>query len=146
MRFMVMMIPGDKNAEAGAMPDEQALAAMMAYNEALVKAGVMLGGEGLHPSSKGARIRFAGGKQTLTDGPFTEAREVIGGFWMWRVASKQEAIEWASRCPAAEGDTLEIRQVFESEEFGPEVAAKEAAMIDEIDEIARREADPKPAS
>ena len=132
MRFMVMMIPGDKDAEAGKMPDEQALTAMMKFNEELVKAGVMLGGEGLHPTSKGARVRFTGGKPSVTDGPFTEAREIVGGFWIWKVASRDEAIAWASRCPAGEHDILEIRQVFESEEFGPEVAAQEHALIDEI--------------
>ncbi|HEY0133415.1 MAG TPA: YciI family protein, partial [Nannocystis sp.] len=121
---MVIMIPGDKDVEAGKMPDEQAIAAMMEFNQELVKAGVLLAGEGLHPSSKGARIRFAGGKPSVTDGPFSEAREIIGGFWIWQVASRDEAIAWASRCPAGEHDTLEIRQVFEPEEFGPEVAAK----------------------
>jgi hypothetical protein len=132
MRFMVMMIPGDKDVESGKMPDEQAIAAMMKYNEELVSAGVLLAGDGLHPSSKGARIRFSGGKPSISDGPFTEAREIIGGFWMWRVASRDEAIAWASRCPAGEGDTLEIRQVFEPEDFGPEVATQENALLDEI--------------
>lgn len=133
MKFMILMIPGDKTAEQGAMPDEQALAAMMKYNEDLVNAGVLLGGEGLHPSSKGARIHFSGGKQTLTDGPFTEAREIVGGFWLWRCGSKQEALEWAARCPGGDGDTLEIRQVFEPEEFGPEVAEQEHALLARIE-------------
>jgi hypothetical protein len=133
MRFMVLMIPGDrKNVEAGVMPDEKLIAAMMKYNEDLAKAGVLLALDGLHPSSKGARIRFSGGKPTATDGPFTEAKELIGGYWLWQVKSKEEAIEWASRCPAADGDVLEIRQVFEPSDFGPEVAHKEAALLDEI--------------
>jgi hypothetical protein len=128
MRFMILMIPGDKKAEAGVLPDEKLVAAMMKYNEDLTKAGVLLALDGLHPSSKGARIRFAGGKGTVTDGPFTELKEVIGGYWLIQVKSKEEAIEWASRCPAADGDVLEVRQVFEMSDFpdfGPEVAASE---------------------
>ena len=133
MRFMVIMIPGSRaKYEGGAMPDPKLLDAMMKYNEELSKAGVMLGGEGLHPSSKGALIRFSGGKPTVTDGPFTETRELIGGFWMWQVKSKAEALEWARRCPAQDGDTLELRQVQEPEDFGPEVAKKEHALMDEI--------------
>jgi hypothetical protein len=133
MRFMVLMIPGDrKNVEAGVMPDQKLISAMMKYNEDLAKAGVLLALDGLQPSSKGARIRFSGGKRTVTDGPFTEAREVIGGYWLWQVKSKEEAIEWASRCPAAEGDTLEVRQVYEMSDFGPEVERREAALVDEI--------------
>lgn len=133
MRFMVLMIPGDqKTMEAGVLPDEKLIAAMMKYNEELAKAGVLLALDGLHPTSKGARIRFAGGKRTVTDGPFTEAREVIGGYWLWQLRSKEEAIEWASRCPAADGDVLEIRQVYEMSDFGPEVARDEAALAEEI--------------
>jgi hypothetical protein len=133
MRFMVLMIPGDrKNVEAGVMPDQELISAMMKYNEDLAKAGVLLALDGLQPSSKGARIRFSGGKRTVTDGPFTEAREVIGGYWLWQVKSKAEAIEWASRCPAAEGDTLEVRQVYEMSDFGAEVERREAALADEI--------------
>jgi hypothetical protein len=132
MRFMVLIIPGDKKVEEGVMPDEKLIAAMMKYNEDLAKAGVLLALDGLHPSAKGARIKFSGGKPTVTDGPFTEARELIGGYWLWHVKSKEEAIEWASRCPAADGDLLEIRQVFEPSDFGPEVAAQEAALIGEI--------------
>ena len=116
MRFMMIMFPGP-GAEAGAMPDEKLLAAMGQYNEELVKAGVLLGGEGLHPSAKGARVRFPGGKAAVSDGPFTEAKEVIGGFWLIQVKSKEEAIEWASRCPASGDEMIEIRQVFETEEF-----------------------------
>ena len=132
MRFMVLMIPGDKNVESGAMPDPASIAAMMKYNQELADAGVLLALDGLHPSSKGARVAFAGGKRTVTDGPFTEARELIGGFWLWQVKSKEEAIAWASRCPAAEGDTLEIRQVFEASDFGPAVAREEAARVEQI--------------
>jgi hypothetical protein len=132
MRFMVLMLPGDKKMEAGVLPDEKLIAAMMKYNEELAKAGVLLALDGLHPSSKGARIRFSGGKRTVTDGPFTEAREVIGGDWLWQVKSKAEAIEWASRCPAADGDVLEIRQVHEMSDFGPEVARDADALVEEI--------------
>lgn len=133
MRFMVIMIPGNRKAvEAGVMPSGELIAAMMKYNEELVKAGIMLAGDGLHPSSKGARITFNKGKGTITDGPFTEAREIIGGYWMWQVKSKDEAVAWASRCPAQDGDTLEIRRVYEPADFGPEVAAKEGALMDEI--------------
>lgn len=130
MRFMVLMIPGDKSYEAGAMPDEQKIATMMKFNEDLIRAGVWLEGEGLYPTVKGARIQFAGGKQTITDGPFTEAREIIGGYWLWQCKSKEEAMAWASRCPADDGNTLEIRQVIGSEDFGPEVAAREAELIE----------------
>jgi hypothetical protein len=130
---MVLMIPGDrKSVEAGAMPDEKLIGAMMKYNEELSKAGVLLALDGLHPSSKGARIKFSGGKRTVTDGPFTEAREIIGGYWLWQVKSKEEAVEWASRCPAAEGDTLELRRVFELSDFGPEVEKQEGVLAEEI--------------
>ena len=132
MRFMVLMIPGDPSVEAGAMPDEKVIAPMMKYNEDLAKAGILLALDGLHPSSKGARIRFAGGKGTVTDGPFAEARELIGGYWLWQVKSKEEAVEWASRCPAQDGDLLEIRQVFDPSDFGPEVEKAETALMDDI--------------
>jgi hypothetical protein len=133
MRFIVLIIPGDrKNMEAGAMPDAKTIAAMMKYNEDLAKAGVLLGLDGFHPTSKGARVKYSGGKTSVTEGPFTDAKEVVGGYWMWQVKSKQEAIEWARRCPAAEGDVLEIRQVFEASDFGPDVAKKEAELMDQI--------------
>jgi hypothetical protein len=121
MRFMVM-IKADKNSEAGVMPSEQLLAEMGKYNEELVKAGVMLAGEGLHPSSKGARVRFSGSKRTVIDGPFSEAKELIAGFWILQVKSKQEAIDWIKRCPnPLEGESeIEIRQIFEAEDFGAE--------------------------
>ena len=121
MRVMVL-IKADKDTEAGVMPSEQLLADMGKYNEELVKAGIMLAGEGLHPSSKGARVKFAGGKTTVVDGPFTEAKELIAGFWLWQVKSMEEAIEWVKRCPCPEGvveGEIEIRQVFDMEDFGP---------------------------
>jgi hypothetical protein len=119
MRFMVL-VKANHDTEAGVLPSEELLAAMGRYNEELVKAGVMLAGEGLHPSSKGARVRFSGGKTTVTDGPFTEAKELIAGFWLLQVRSKEEAIEWVSRAPFSDGEELEVRQVFEADDFGPE--------------------------
>ncbi len=134
MRFMVMMFPGP-DAEAGRLPTEQELTAMGAYNEELAKAGIILAGEGLQPSSKGARIRFSGGKPQVSDGPFTEAKEIIGGFWLWQVKSKEEAVAWASRCPASPGQMLELRQVFEASDFGealtPELKAAEERLRQE---------------
>jgi len=120
MRFMVM-VKADKNTEAGALPDEKLLTAMGKYNEELVKAGVMQAGEGLQPSSKGARVKFSGDKRTVTNGPFPEAKDLVAGFWIFKVKSKDEAIEWVKRCPnptGAEGE-IEIRQIFEAEDFGP---------------------------
>ena len=121
MRVMVI-VKADKNTEAGVMPSEQLLKEMGNYNEQLVKAGIMLAGEGLHPSSKGARIKFSGSNRTVIDGPFAETKELIAGYWMWQVKSMQEAIEWAKRCPNPTGEesVLEIRPVFESEDFGEE--------------------------
>src|SRR5439155_9863456 len=116
-RFMVI-VKADKNSEAGVMPDRKILTEMGKYNEELMKAGVMLAGEGLHPSSKGARIKFEDGKRTVTDGPFTESKELIDGFWLWQVKSKQDAIEWLKRAPFGGGTEVEIRQVFEAEDFG----------------------------
>src|SRR6202022_63036 len=122
MRFMMLMRPkGYETAAPGTMPDAKAVAAMMKYNESLQKAGVLLALDGLHPPSEGARVSFAGGKPKVTDGPFIEAKEVIGGYWMIQVKSRQEAIEWASRCPASENETIEIRQVHEMSEFPPDV-------------------------
>jgi hypothetical protein len=120
MKFMIL-IKADKNTEAGVLPDEKLLTEMMKYNEELVKAGVMLAGEGLHPSSKGARVKFSGAKRTVVDGPFSEAKELIAGFWLWQVKSKEEAIEWVKRFPnPLNADTeIEIRQVFEADDFGP---------------------------
>ena len=121
MRVMVL-IKADKDTEAGVMPSEQLLTEMGKYNEELVKAGVLLAGEGLHPSSKGVRVRFSGGKRTVIDGPFAETKELIAGFWLWQVKSLDEAIEWAKRCPNPTGEEaeIEIRPVFEAEDFGPE--------------------------
>ena len=121
MRVMVI-VKADKNTEAGVMPSEQLLREMGNYNEELVKAGIMLSGEGLHPSSKGARIKFSGSSRTVIDGPFAETKELIAGFWLWQVKSMQEAIDWAKRCPNPTGEesVLELRQIFESDDFGEE--------------------------
>lgn len=122
MKVMVI-VKATKNSEAGVMPSEATLTAMGKYNEELVKAGIMQAGEGLHPSSKGKRIKFAGGKQQVVDGPFIEAKELIAGFWLWQVKSMEEAVDWARRCPdpmPGEESELEIRQVFEAEDFGAE--------------------------
>ena len=122
MRFMMLMIPkGYEKAAPGTTPDPKAVEAMMKYNETLRKAGVLLSLDGLHPPSAGARVSFSGGKPTVTDGPFIEAKEVLGGYWMIQVKSKQEAIEWASRCPASDNETIEIRQVFEMADFPADV-------------------------
>src|SRR5713101_352560 len=122
MRFMMLMIPkGYEKAAPGATPDAKAVAAMMKYNESLQKAGVLLALDGLHPPSMGARVSFPGGKPKVTDGPFAEAKEVLGGYWMIQVKSKEEAIEWAKRCPASENEVIEVRQVQEFEDFTPEV-------------------------
>lgn len=122
MRFMMLMIPkGYESAAAGTLPSADAVAAMMKYNEELQKAGVLLSLEGLHPPSMGARVSFPGGKPRVSDGPFAEAREVVGGFWMINVASREEAIRWASRCPAAENETIELRQVMEMSDFPADV-------------------------
>ena len=122
MRFMVI-VKATKDSEAGVMPDEKLLAAMGKYNEELVNAGVMLAGEGLQPSSKGARVRFSGPNRTVVDGPFAETKELIAGFWIWKVKSKEEAIEWVKRCPNPHNEDceVEIRRVFEAEDFGAEL-------------------------
>jgi hypothetical protein len=117
MRFMVI-VKASKESEAGVLPDEQMLTEMGKFNEELAKAGVMLAGEGLQASSKGTRIKFSGNKRTVRDGPFTETKELVAGFWLWQVRSKEEAIEWAKRIPFQDGE-IEIRQVFEAEDFGP---------------------------
>jgi hypothetical protein len=118
MRFMVI-VKADKKSEAGVLPDKKLLEEMGNFNEQLSKAGVMLAGEGLQPSSKGARVRFSGGKKTVIDGPFAETKELVAGFWLWQVKSKEEAIEWLKRAPF-EDTEVEIRQVFEAEDFGAE--------------------------
>jgi hypothetical protein len=121
MRFMIL-IKANKDTEAGVMPSEELLTEMGKYNEELAKAGVLLAGEGLHPSSKGARVKFSGDKRLVIDGPFIETKELIAGFWLWQVKSKEEAIEWVKRCPNPTGEEaeIEIRQVFEAEDFGSE--------------------------
>jgi hypothetical protein len=124
MRFMMLMIPkGYENAAPGTMPDVKGVEAMMKYNESLQKAGVLLALDGLHPASMGARITFPGGKPKVTDGPFSEAKEVLGGYWMIQVKSKEEAIQWASRCPGGENETIEVRQVQELADFPADIQA-----------------------
>jgi hypothetical protein len=120
----MVIVKGDKKTEAGVLPSEKELADMARYNEQLVKAGVMLAGDGLQPSSKGARIKYSGGKATVTDGPFSETKELVAGFWIWQVKSKQEAIEWLERAPFQDGE-LELRQVFELEDFPQGQAVEE---------------------
>lgn len=138
MRFMMLMIPkGYEKAAPGTMPDAKAVAAMMKYNEDLQKAGVLIGLDGLHPLSVGARVSFKGGTPTVTDGPFVETTEVLGGYWMIRVNSKQEAIEWASRCPAGDNEVIEIRQVQEMEDF-PEDVQKAAAGFEKLQKAGQR--------
>lgn len=139
MRVMVM-VKATKNSEAGVMPSEKLLAEMGKFNEELVKAGIMLAGDGLHPSSKGKRVRFSGGKKTVIDGPFTETKELVAGFWVWQVRSMEEAIEWLRRCPdpmPGEESEIEIRPVFEAEDFGkeltPELRAQEQRLRDEVE-------------
>ena len=137
MRFMIL-VKADKNTEAGVLPDERLLTEMGKYNEELVKAGVMLAGEGLHPTSRGARVKFSGAKRTVIDGPFTDSKDLIAGFWLIQVKSKEEAIDWVKRCPNPTGEEseIEIRQVFEAADFGerltPELRAAEERMRAEI--------------
>ena len=142
MRFMIIR-KADRDTEAGVMPSEQLLADMMKYNEEMVKAGVMLAGEGLHPSAKGARVKFSNGKPTVVDGPFTETKELIAGFTMIQVGSRQEALDWIRRWPASDAGgnvELEVRQVFEAEDFGaeftPELRATEERLRAEVDQRA----------
>lgn len=139
MRVMVI-VKATQNSEAGVMPGEELLAAMGRYNEELVKAGIMLAGEGLHPSSKGKRVRFSDGKKTVVDGPFSETKELIAGFWLWQVKSMEEALEWVRRCPdpmPGEESEIEIRPVFEAEDFGdeftPELREQEDRLRAEIE-------------
>jgi hypothetical protein len=128
----MVIVKADKNSEAGVMPSREILTAMGKFNEELVKAGVMLAGEGLHPTSKGKRVRFSGGKHTVIDGPFTESKELIAGFWLWQVRSMEEAVEWLKRSPFDGGTEIEIRQVFEADDFGaeltPELREQEARL------------------
>jgi hypothetical protein len=140
MRFMVL-VKADEKSEAGVLPDERLLTEMTKFNEDLAKAGVMLAGEGLQPSSKGARVRFAGGKKTVIDGPFAEAKELVAGFWLWQVKSLDEAIEWLKRAPF-EDTEVEIRQVFETADFGdaltPELREREERLANQIVENTKR--------
>ena len=144
MRVMVL-IKADKDTEAGVLPSEQLLADMGKYNEELVKAGIMLAGEGLHPSAKGARVKFSGGKTTVIDGPFTEAKELIAGFWLWQVKSLAEAVEWVKRIPNPDGveeAEIEIRPVFEAEDFGaeftPELREQEERLRTQLEASTKR--------
>ncbi|MFC3813867.1 YciI family protein [Lysobacter sp. GCM10012299] len=131
MRFMMLMIPkGYESAAPGTVPEADAVAAMMKYNESLQKAGVLLALDGLHPPSMGARVSFKGGKPQVTDGPFSEAREVLGGYWMIQVKSREEAIAWASRCPASDNEVIEIRQVQELADFPADVQKAAAGLQD----------------
>jgi hypothetical protein len=124
MRFMMLMIPKDyAQASVDRRPDADTVARMMKYNQSLIDAGVMLTGEGLHPPAAGTRVHFSKGKPKIVDGPFTEAKEMIGGYWMIQVRSRAEAVEWASRCPADDGDMIEVRQVFDMADFPPDVQA-----------------------
>ena len=141
MRFMVI-VKASKDSEAGVMPSEQLLAEMGKFNEELVKAGVMLAGEGLQASSKGARVRFEGKKRTVIDGPFAESKELIAGFWLWQVKSKEEAIEWLKRAPFDGGTEVEVRQVFEAADFGAELTPE----IKERDERLRQQIKKQSAS
>ena len=134
MRFMVL-VKANKDSEAGVLPDEKGLAEMGKFNEQLIKAGVMLAGDGLQSSAKGKRVRFEGGKRTVIDGPFAETKELVAGFWLWQVRSKEEAIEWVKRAPMPDGSEVEIRQVFEAEDFGeqftPELREQEQRLRDQ---------------
>lgn len=139
MKFMIL-VKATKNSEAGLMPSQELLTAMMQYNQALVDAGIMLAGEGLHPSSKGVRVRFSGSKRVVTGGPFAETNEVVAGYWLWQCRSMEEAIEWVKRCPnpmPGEESDIEIRPLFEAEDFGteftPELRQREERMREQIE-------------
>jgi hypothetical protein len=134
----MVLVPADENSENGVMPDEKLLTEMGAFNEELVKAGVMLAGEGLHPTSKAARVSFEGDKRTVIDGPFTESKELIAGFWLWQVRDMDEAIEWIKRAPFGGGTQIELRPVFEMEDFGdeftPELREQEQRLREQVEE------------
>ena len=134
MRFMVM-VKATPNSEAGALPDEKLLTDMGKFNEELMKAGIMMAGEGLHPSSKGVRVRFSGEKRSVIDGPFTETKELVAGFWIWKCKSLEEAIQWAKRCPnpmPGEESDIEIRQIFEAEDFGEALTPELKEQVDRV--------------
>ena len=135
MRFMVL-VKANKASEAGILPNEQMLGEMGKYNEELVKAGVMLGGDGLQPSSKGARVRFEGEKRTVTEGPFSETEDLVAGYWVWQCRSKDEAIEWLKRAPFTDGEEVEIRQIYELSDFGESEAIEQHRKLQ--DQIARK--------
>jgi hypothetical protein len=138
----MVIVKANKDSEAGVLPSTEMLTEMGKFNEELVNAGMMLAGEGLHPSSKGVRIRFDGNKQTVLDGPFSETKELVAGFWIWKVKSRQEALDWAKRIPFREGEVVEIRQVFETEDFGesltPELRAQEDRLRAESERLAKK--------
>ncbi len=133
---VIVLVKANKDSEAGVMPTKEILAAMGKYNEELVKAGVMQAGEGLHPSSKGARVKFSGGTPTVTDGPFAESKELVAGFWLWKVKSMQDAIDWLKRAPFGGGAEVEIRPIFEADDFGaeftPELREQEQRLREQI--------------
>jgi hypothetical protein len=141
MKFLIM-VKATKDSEAGAMPTEKLLTEMGKYNEELVKAGILLAGEGLHPSSKGARVKFSGKSRTVVDGPFAETKELVAGFWLWQVKSREEAIEWVKRCPnpMLEDSEIEIRQIFEADDFGavltPELREQDERLRKQLDDKA----------
>ena len=136
MRFMVL-VPGSPESEAGEMPTTELLEEMTRYNEELVKAGVMLAGEGLHPTSQGARVRFEGGERTVIDGPFTESKEIVAGYWVWECSSRDEAIEWLKRAPFDGGVEIELRPIFEADDFAeqltPDLREREARMREQVE-------------
>ena len=138
---VIVMVKATKTSEAGVMPDERLLTEMGKYNEELVKAGILLAAEGLHPSSKGKRVRFSGAQRTVIDGPFAETKELIAGFWLWQVKSMEEAVEWLKRCPNPNNEVadIEIRPVFEAEDFGAEFTPELRAQEDRIREAASRQ-------
>ena len=142
MRFMVL-VKATRDSEAGVMPSKQLLAEMIRYNEELLKAGILLAGEGLHPSSRGARVRFSGNKRSVVDGPFAETKELVAGFWLWQLKSMEEAIEWVKRCPNPHNEEteIEIRQVFEADDFGaeftPELRAQEERQRAQAEQLAK---------
>ncbi|MEZ5121780.1 MAG: YciI family protein [Solirubrobacterales bacterium] len=134
----MVLVPGNAESEAGEMPSTELIEEMTKYNEELVKAGVMLAGEGLHPTSQAAKVRFEGGQRTVIDGPFTEAKEIVAGYWVWECASREEAIEWLKRAPFDGGTEVELRPIFEAEDFGeaftPELREREARMREQTDQ------------
>lgn len=139
MRFMMFMYPG-KHAESGEMPDPNLILPMMKYNEELTKAGVLIAVDGLHPSAKGARIHFTGGKPKVTDGPFTEAKELVGGYWMIQAKSTEEAVEWAKRAPCPDGEMIEVRRVFEMSEFNVDPESELAGRFERLGAVVGRKA------